>query len=93
MPVEVLLESVFVEVGLEGENFLRDLLVLALDAFQLRFSLVEVQALRFELNMRDRVALAEPATRDRRWCFLSRRDLDQLLQQLLIVSLDLSLLH
>jgi len=61
VPVEVLLERVFVEVGLEGEYFLRNLLVLALDAFQLSFSLVKVQALRFELNVRNRVALAEPA--------------------------------
>ena len=53
VPVEVLLESVFVEVRLQREYFLRDLLVLALDPFQLRFSLVEVQALRFELDVCD----------------------------------------
>ena len=49
MTIEVLLEGVLVEIGLESEYFLRNFLILSLDALQLGLPLVEVQALRFEL--------------------------------------------
>ena len=53
MAIEVFLEGIFVEVRLECENFLRYFLVFALDPLQLSLALVEVQALRFELNIGD----------------------------------------
>lgn len=52
MTIEVLLEGVLIEIGLESEYFLRNFLILSLDALQLGLPLVEVQALRFELYIR-----------------------------------------
>ena len=68
MPVEVFSETVLVQIGFQAENLLCDFLILTLDALQLSLSLIEVQALCFELDIGDGVALAEAARRqvDRR---------------------------
>ena len=72
---EVFAETVFVQVRLQTEDFLRDFLVLTLDSLQLRFSLVKVQALCFEFNMCDRVTLSKTMNWWVDGSFLARRDL------------------
>ena len=56
---EVLCKLVLVQVRLQAENFLCNLLVLSFDAFQLSFTLVEVQALCLELDVCNRMTLAK----------------------------------
>ena len=56
---EVALEAVLAQARLQGEDLLRDLLVLPFDPFKLRFALVEVQTLCSELNVGDRLTLTE----------------------------------
>jgi hypothetical protein len=92
--IKVFAEPVFVQVGLQTEDFLRDFLVLTLDSFQLHLPLVKVQALRFEFNVCDRVTLSKSMTMNR-WVgdgFLTRRYFNKLLQKFLVVTLDRSLL-
>ena len=60
---EVSGKGVLVQIRLQAENFLGNLLVLPLDALQLSLTLVEVQTLCFELNIGDRVTLAEATLR------------------------------
>ena len=59
MLAEVFAESILVQVRLETEYFLGNLLVLSLNPFQLSLSLIEMQALRFELNVGHRVTFAK----------------------------------
>ena len=91
---EVLHEGVLVQVRLETEDLLCYFLVLPLDPLQLSLPLVEMQALRFEFNARDGVALAEDGLRGvDRYGLLACRDLHELLEQLLVVPLNLRLFH
>ena len=91
MLIEVSAEAILVQVGLETENFLGNLLVFALDSLQLGLALVEVQALCFEFNVGDGMTFAKASLRQVDWSLLSCRDLHELLEQLLVVSLNLRL--
>ena len=91
MLIEVSAEAILVQVGLETENFLGNLLVFALDSLQLGLALVEVQALCFELNVCDRVTLAKSPLWHIDGCLFASGNLYELLEQLLVVSLNLCL--
>ena len=93
MLIEVFLEGVFVQVGLQSKNFFRYFLVFALDPLEFSLPLVEMQALCFELDIGDGVTFAKPCLRQIDWRLLACRNLYQLLKQLLVVPLDLGLFY
>ena len=95
MLLEVSLELISVQVRFQLENLPGNLLVLSFDPLQLRLPLIEVQALCSEFNLGNRMAFWEHnATHYRVYVrLLSSRNLNELLQQLLIITLDFSLLY
>ena len=95
MLFEVSWELISVQVRFQLENLSGNLLVLSFNPLQLRLPLIEVQALCSEFNMGNRMAFLEHnATHNRvQVGLLSSRNLNELLQQLLIITLDFSLFY
>ena len=69
-------------------------MVFSLNPLQLRLALVEVQAFCFEINTGDRLTFAHAfAARYALRRLFSCGDLHELLEQLLVIALNISLLH
>ena len=69
-------------------------MVFPFDPLQLRLALIEVQALCFEVKTSSRLTFAHAFVARYTLCWLfTRGDLNELLEQLLVVTLNVGLLH
>ena len=92
---KISLELISVQVWFQLENFPGNFLILSLDSLQLCLSLIKMQALCSKFDLCDRVTFRERIAtcyRVELW-FLASRNLNELLQKLLIVTFDFSLLY